>query len=82
MSQRICIGSDFDGMINPVDSCKNVTELAFFKNRLLTDFSAWEEEFADHDETGFKISDFITPQELLDNIFYRNGLAFLQQRFT
>lgn len=78
MAERICIGSDFDGMINPVDCCRNVTKLTAFKERLLRDFATWEEEFADHDETGFRISDFIRPKDLLENIFYINGVRFLR----
>ncbi len=79
MAQRICIGSDFDGMINPVDSCPNVTGMQAFKEMLLQEYLLWEEEFAGHDETDFSISDFISPEDLLENIFYRNGVAFLRQ---
>lgn len=79
MAQRICIGSDFDGMINPLDCCKNVTELTSFREQLLQNFRVWEEEFADHDETGFRVSDFTDPGILLENIFYRNGVDFLRQ---
>ena len=77
IAKRICIGSDFDGMINPVDSCKNVTELPAFKQLLLDEFINWEAEF--EYETGFRVSDIISPQDLLDNIFYRNGRDFLQE---
>lgn len=78
MTQRICIGSDFDGMINPVDCCKNVTGLTYFKDLLLTNYSQWEDEF---EPDRFRISDFISPQDLFENIFYRNGRAFLEKWF-
>lgn len=73
MAQRICIGSDFDGMINPIDCCKNVTEFNSFKSYLLENFEDWETE------SSVTISDFITPQRLLDNIFYQNAVDFLAE---
>ncbi|MBL0271948.1 MAG: membrane dipeptidase [Chitinophagaceae bacterium] len=77
MAQRICIGSDFDGLINSIDCCSNVTELQAFKDLLLENFENWEKEFTG--KTGIKVSSFITPQQLLDNIFYQNGLDFLRE---
>lgn len=80
MAQRICIGSDFDGLINPVDGCPNVTMFEKFKNYLTRYFMEWEEDFSE--VTGIRVSDFITPKELMENIFYRNGLEFLKERYT
>ena len=80
MASKICIGSDFDGMINPVDSCPNVTALASFKELLLTNFISWEAEF--EEKAHFKVSDHISPEQLLDQIFYQNALAFLQEWYT
>lgn len=77
MAKLICIGSDFDGMINPIDCCKNVTQLESFKNNLLDNFINWEKELTN--ATGLKISSFISPTELLENIFYKNGVEFLRQ---
>ena len=80
MAQRICIGSDFDGMINPVDGCPNVTKLESFKNYLVDNFKEWEADFTE--VTGIKISSFITPKKLMDNIFYQNGVDFLKQWYV
>ena len=79
MAQRICLGSDFDGMINPIDCCKNVTQLEKFKNYLLANFKDWEVDFTE--VTGIKVSSFITPKKLLDNIFYQNGVDFLKENY-
>ena len=76
VAKRICIGSDFDGLINPVDCCQNVTQYDSFKKLLLRNFGAWENEFAD--VSGYRVSDFISPADLLENIFYRNAVEFLQ----
>jgi microsomal dipeptidase-like Zn-dependent dipeptidase len=79
MAQRICIGSDFDGLINSVTGCSNVTEMQTFKDFLLEHFAEWENEFAAR--TGKRISTFINPQQLMDNIFFQNGVDFLEQQY-
>ncbi|HEV7779612.1 MAG TPA: membrane dipeptidase [Chitinophagaceae bacterium] len=80
MAQRICIGSDFDGMINPVDCCKNVTQLEKFRNYLTDNFKEWEKDFTE--VTGIKTSSFITPKKLMENIFYQNGVDFLKEWYV
>lgn len=80
MAQRICIGSDFDGMINPVDCCKNVTQLEKFRNYLTDNFKEWEKDFTE--VTGIKVSSFIAPKKLMDNIFYQNGVDFLKEWYV
>ncbi|MBI5372598.1 MAG: membrane dipeptidase [Sphingobacteriales bacterium] len=80
MARRICIGSDFDGMINPVDSCPNVTRLEKFKNYLVEHFKEWEKDFTE--VTGIRVSSFITPKKLMDNIFYQNGADFLKEQYV
>ncbi|MBI3137334.1 MAG: membrane dipeptidase [Sphingobacteriales bacterium] len=80
MARRICIGSDFDGMINPVDSCLNVTRLEKFKNYLVEHFKEWEKDFTE--VTGIRVSSFITPKKLMDHIFYQNGVDFLKEQYV
>lgn len=79
MARRICIGSDFDGMINPVDCCQNVLQLEKFKALLLENFKEWEKDFTE--VTGIRVSSFITPKKLLDNIFYQNGVDYLKEQY-
>lgn len=68
---QICIGSDFDGLINAIDCCKNATQFESFKNLLL--------EITDKKEfwhnTGFKKRD-INMEDLLKHIFLKNGVDF------
>jgi microsomal dipeptidase-like Zn-dependent dipeptidase len=79
IAERICIGSDFDGMVNPIDSCRNVTRYDDFKKYLLKNFPEWEQEASY--ALPVKISGFIKPKDLLENIFYRNALKFLEKHF-
>ena len=79
VAERICIGSDFDGVINPIDCCRNVTRYEGFKKYLVKNFPEWESEAAY--ALPVKISSFIKPEDLIENIFYRNAVQFLEQNF-
>jgi microsomal dipeptidase-like Zn-dependent dipeptidase len=79
MATKICIGSDFDGLINPVDGCRDVTKMEKFRDYLITNFKEWEREFTELTR-GLKISDKIAPKTLMNNIFYNNAVAFLKDR--
>jgi microsomal dipeptidase-like Zn-dependent dipeptidase len=78
-AMRICIGSDFDGLIDPIDCCQDSTKLQSFKDLLLANYDAWEEEFVRNG--GISISNFISPRDLMDNIFYRNAVGFLEENY-
>jgi microsomal dipeptidase-like Zn-dependent dipeptidase len=70
----ICLGSDFDGLINAIDCCKDCTQFEDFKDTLrrITDNNLfWQ-------NTGFSKND-IDMNELLELIFYRNGVNFVMK---
>lgn len=75
--RQICIGSDFDGLINPIDCCNNATELPAFREeifrRLKSGRKIWE-------EAGIAKKD-VDVEELVDGLFYSNALQFLQNHF-
>jgi hypothetical protein len=77
--KRICIGSDFDGLIDPIDCCRNSTRLRDFREFLVASFEAWEDEFVANG--GLRISNLVTPRELMNNIFYQNAFDFLRERY-
>ena len=68
---QICLGSDFDGLINAIDCCKNATQFDSFKQLLLEVTN--KKEFWRN--TGLKKKD-INMNDLLDRIFYQNGVDF------
>ena len=76
---RICIGSDFDGLINPVDCCKNVGDFSSFKNRIVKLLKDHDSEF--EEVSDFKISSIISHKTLIDKIFYDNGKRFIMDNF-
>jgi len=72
----ICIGSDLDGLVNPIDCCMTTADYADFKNKLLKIMSKksfWR-------GTGFAFGE-IDSASLLDNIFFNNAEAFLMKHY-
>jgi hypothetical protein len=72
----ICIGSDLDGLVNPVDCCMSTADYAGFKNKLLIIMnkkSFWR-------GTGFSLGE-LNNVALLDGIFFNNAEAFLRKNF-
>jgi microsomal dipeptidase-like Zn-dependent dipeptidase len=70
-AKQICMGSDFDGLINAIDCCKDATGLKQLKKDMKKDFV-----------DVFKRNGFntINVDEFLDDIFYNNGKNFMLNR--
>lgn len=71
--KQICLGTDYDGLINAIDNCKQVDKLETFKTlflnkmpKLLNDVNLGNEG--------------INVNELAENIFYNNGKNFILNR--
>jgi hypothetical protein len=76
-SKRICLGSDFDGLINPIDCCKNVTDYNSFKQILknvASPKSFWT-------NTGFAKGE-LDVDVLVEGIFFNNADAFMQKNYV
>ncbi len=75
---RICLGSDFDGLINALDCCTGVTELAEFKAYLRQILSLrstfWKTIPINKSEVDI--------DELLDGVFFTNAYNFLKKNFS
>lgn len=69
--RQICLGSDFDGIINPIWCCESVDELDQFRELVRTQFVPFCEECGMRLPTGFD-SDRFT-----ENLFYENGKQFV-----
>lgn len=70
----ICIGSDFDGLINAIDCCKDATQFEDFKDtirNICDDHLFWQ-------DTTFAKNE-IDLEELLDLVFYHNGVNFVKK---
>lgn len=75
---RICIGSDFDGLINPLDCCTSTDGMQAFKSYLrqilVKRNSFWTSLSIRRNEVDI--------DELLNGIFFNNGYTFLKSFFS
>ena len=69
-AKQICIGTDFDGLINAIDCCKQCTGL----DKLKSDMQQGVESLLKKEGLALKAAD------LLDDIFYNNGKNFMLKR--
>jgi len=72
-ARQICIGTDFDGLINAIDCCKQTTGMPQLKKDMRADIAAGLSKIGANAPN-------INADELLDNIFYTNGRDFMLKR--
>ena len=72
--KQVCIGSDFDGMINPIWCCESMDEIYHFKQ----DFKDAFKNFAKKSDVALPAGFDIT--EFCEDLFFRNGRDFVMQR--
>jgi microsomal dipeptidase-like Zn-dependent dipeptidase len=70
-AKQICIGTDFDGLINAIDCCKDATGLKQLKKDMKKDLT---DQFKRNGFNGLNADEF------LDDIFYNNGKNFMLNR--
>ena len=74
--QHLCIGCDFDGLINPINTCTSALEFPKLEQELI---DTLPEMMAEDDSHTYDSSDM--PGKV-KGIMYDNGLAFLRQHFS
>lgn len=72
-TKQICLGSDYDGLINAVDNCKQADKLNNFRELALEKMPKLLKK-AKLDKEGIDIP------LLVENIFYNNGRDFVINR--
>lgn len=70
-ARQICIGTDFDGLINAIDCCKTADGLQQLKDDMREDLAKGL------NKNGFQE---LNADVLLDDIFYNNGKNFMLKR--
>lgn len=71
---QLCIGADFDGLINPIWCCPTCTDLPAFKAAFIAAFPGFARDSAVPLPTGFDINCFA------EGLFYTNGRDFVLGR--
>jgi microsomal dipeptidase-like Zn-dependent dipeptidase len=75
---QICIGSDFDGLINPVWCCRNVTALQVFKAELIRYFP----RYAKNNRDAVSLPEGFNIRVFAEQLFFENGRDFLMKRLA
>ncbi|MBO9637172.1 MAG: hypothetical protein J7576_03310 [Siphonobacter aquaeclarae] len=74
LTQTLCIGSDFDGLIDGIDCCRNVTDTASLRHRFIVEFPKFLKEIP------LALPDGLSIEKVADRIFYENGHDFVLSR--
>ncbi len=72
-AKHICIGTDFDGLINAIDCCKQTTGLARLKEGMRAEVARGISSLGAGANT-------INAGQFLDDLFYNNGKNFMLER--
>jgi hypothetical protein len=85
LTQILCIGSDFDGIINGLEIARDCTAISELKIRFITEFpnilKTYRRMFTY--STGPSISNLpngLSIEKVADRIFYENGRDFILNR--
>ena len=76
--KQICVGSDFDGFINPVFCCETSLALNTFKKDFVDTFLS----YADANRSLVTLPDNFNVHEFADQLFFTNGREFVMGRLT
>ncbi len=71
---QVCIGSDFDGLINPVYICEKITEVQSLKNAFNDSFIQFAKDSDVALPPGFDVNQFA------EQLFFKNGRDFVLNR--
>ena len=71
---QVCIGSDFDGLINPVWVCETANSLKLFKSKFEKNFISYANDSAVKLPGGFDVNVFSK------KLFFENGRDFVMNR--
>ena len=73
---QICIGSDFDGLINPVGCCMKATEYNSLKN----DFKDTFMSYAKANKEAVTLPEGFNIEKFTEQLFFENGKNFITSR--
>lgn len=77
--KHICIGSDFDGLIDPINTCTNVTKFEIIEKKLVKTITEMVTEAKKvNPQVDYHIKDL---KKQLRDLFFQNGIDFLNKHF-
>lgn len=72
--KQLCIGSDFDGLINPVNCCETIDDIYYMKQKLEDSLVPFAEESDMELPAGFDVKKFS------EGLFFNNGRDYVLRR--
>jgi microsomal dipeptidase-like Zn-dependent dipeptidase len=75
---HICIGSDFDGMVDAVDPYNNTVKL----RKLREDMIEWLPKMANSDPNNLYYINYGNVEKRVDSIMFKNAFRFLKTNFN
>jgi len=76
--QHICMGSDFDGLINPFINMPTVKDMDDLKNYIRKNFSIFLESLEDSKQWQAQLN----VAQFVEDLFYNNGFNFVKSRLV
>jgi hypothetical protein len=76
--EHISIGSDFDGIMDPIDICPTTADIPGFYEFLVHNLEFYA-EYLQKEKTKLFVGK--SPEELLNMVFYQNGERFIKKYF-
>ncbi len=76
---HICLGTDFDGVINPLDTYPDGSYINQFRDDLIV---FWEKRISEGLKDFDKLRFGLSTSEIIDNLMWNNAEAFLAKYFT
>ncbi len=72
-----CLGTDFDGVIHPVDEFKTYRSMNDFEDFLMEEITTYMQ----HPPANFQPQDLLEPDEILTRLCFKNLVWFIKQNF-
>lgn len=77
LTRTLCIGSDFDGLIDGLDCCPDMGHIGALKQKFINEFGNFLNEIKPIKIT---LPDGLSVEQVADRIFYENGRDFVLRR--
>lgn len=77
LTRTLCIGSDFDGLIDGLDCCPDMGHIGALKQKFIKEFGNFLNEIK---PVKINLPDGLSVEHIADRIFYENGRDFVLRR--
>ncbi len=78
LTRILCIGSDFDGLIDGLDCCPDMGHIGALKQKFIREFAGFLSEIKTPVKITLPVG--LTIEQVADRIFYENGRDFVLRR--